>query len=121
MSALRPYQAPSERAIGVVLEAIGAGGKLGMKVATVLPALVVGIPDKVTGAAELGELVEYDGVAGDTLRDAAGQVIGAWSEPVVGRGMRAEWFERLARAIETGAIERFSAKEIVEILLRPKE
>lgn len=115
MSALRPYQAPSREAVGVVIEAIGAEDRGGrsMKVARILPALVV-------KAAELGELVEYDATAGGILRDGDGLVTGAWSVPVVGRGMPAQWIERLAVAITSGAIENYSEEQIVEILLRPK-
>ena len=114
-AAFRRFQAPSSEAIGVVLEAIGAEdyGERSMKLATILPLLVV-------EAGKLGELVEYDAIAGGPLRDEAGAVTGRWAEPVVGRGMRAEWFERLASAIATGAIDKVTPKQAVEILLRPR-
>lgn len=111
MSAYRPASA---EAVGVVCAAIaGEDEKIAMKVARILPLLVV-------EAGKVGELVDYDGLAGGLLRNDAGEAAGRWAEAVAGRGMRAEWFERLAAAITTGAIEAFTAKQAVEILLQPK-
>lgn len=104
---------PSPESIAVILESVAAGGRRGTKIASILPMLV-------TEAKALGELAEYSAVRGGILRDAAGKRTGAWCEPVGGRGMRAEWFERLASAICSEAIDRYTAKQVVEILLRPK-
>lgn len=109
----RRYPAPSDRAIGIVLDAIAAGGKPGFKVGEILRLLV-------KGGAELGELVEYDAVAAGISTDQDGSNRRPWRVDVVGRGMRPSWFERLAKAIELGALEAYSAKEAADILLRPK-
>lgn len=106
-------QVASGEAVGVVLAAIAEGGKRGMKIAAILPQLIL-------DGRKVGELVSYDGVRVGKLTDEHGCVVGRWAEPVAGTGIRGEWIERLAGAICSEAIDRFSAKEVVEILLRPR-
>jgi hypothetical protein len=81
----------------VVLRAIGAGGPLGLRLADIICDLVV-------KGAELGELETYPYQDHDE-----------WQ---VGKRMPREWLDRLAKAIETGAIEHVSTERIVEILLQ---
>jgi hypothetical protein len=84
--------------VEIVLRTIAAGGELGTKLADVIKALVL-------EAAELGELDSY-------------QYLGAGGQLVTGKHFPPRWFDRLDKAIETGAIEHLSIDRIVEIMLR---
>jgi hypothetical protein len=84
----------------VVLRAIAAGGQSGSKVATIICDLVV-------KGGELGELDEYE------VPDREPKV-----PPIKRKRLPRQWLDRLAKAIETGAIERLSSERIVEILLQ---
>jgi hypothetical protein len=87
----------------LVLRTIAAGGRPGSNVATIICDLVV-------KGGELGELEEYE------FKDPTDADPDA--KPVKRRRMPRIWLDRLARAIETGAIERLSTTRIVEILLQ---
>jgi len=87
----------------LVLRTIGAGGRPGSKVATIICDLVV-------KGGELGELEEYE-IPDPENRDPK-------APPIKRTRMPRQWLDRLARAIETGAIERLSTARIVEILLQ---
>jgi hypothetical protein len=87
----------------IVLRTIGAGGRRGTKIATIICALVV-------QGAELGELEEYEIPDPDNPDpDAALKKC---------RGFRREWLDRLRKAIETDAVDYLSSDRIVEILLQ---
>ncbi len=81
----------------VVLRAIAAGGRRGSKLADIICQLVV-------KGGELGELHQYPYLDGDEWK--------------VGKCMPRAWLDRLAKAIETGAIDVVSSGRIVEILLQ---
>jgi hypothetical protein len=87
----------------VILRAIGASGRPGSKVATIICDLVV-------KGGELGELEEYE-ISDPENRDPN-------APPIKRKRLPRQWLDRLARAIETGAIERLSSERIVEILLQ---
>lgn len=86
--------------MSAILRAIGAGGRPGAKVATIICDLVV-------KGGELGELEEYEIPDRDPK-----------APPIKRKRLPRQWLDRLARAIETGAIERLSSERIVEILLQ---
>jgi hypothetical protein len=90
-----------------ILRAIGAGGQVAEKLADIICRLVV-------HGAELGELEEYEIPDPDKPKPAPGE------EPTTKtcRTIPRQWLDRLAKAIETGAIERLSSERIVEILLQ---
>lgn len=67
-----------------------------LKLATVIARLAL-------RAGELGELEEYQFVRDDVL--------------VTGKRFPALWFDRLARAAETGALAKLEVERIVEIML----
>jgi hypothetical protein len=81
-----------------VLRTLSTGGREANKLATVIQRLVL-------EAAQLGELEEY-------------QYLGADGELVTGKKFPSRWFDRLDKAIETGAIDYLSTDRIVEIMLQ---
>src|SRR5690348_13766843 len=92
----RRYQSPSSEAVAVVLDAIAAGGKRGMKVASIIPGLIV-------EGRKVGELVDYDAIACGVQVDDDGKRT-PWAQQIVGVGIRADWIERLAASICSEAI-----------------
>lgn len=90
----RPPVPPLEQLLG----AIGRDGQLGIRLASIICALVV-------KGGELGELEEY-------------QAAGPGETPRMCRGFRREWITRLAKALEKGALAHLDDERIVEILLQ---
>ncbi len=82
-----------------ILRALAAGGRPGDKVASALCRLI-------SDGAQLGELEPYE------FRDPA------TGEIKLGKRPPLHWLERLAKAIETHAIDRLSVERTVEIILR---
>jgi hypothetical protein len=81
--------------------ALVAGGRRGSKVAEIIRQLVV-------KGGDLGELEQYE------FRDPVS------CETKTGRRPQQQWFDRLTKAIETGAIDALSVDRVVEILLQGK-
>lgn len=114
---LRPYPAPMPEAVAVVLDALAAGDKQASKLARILPLLIVE-----AGKPELRDLIEYDAFPAGVETDHDGGNRRPWraADPVVGKAMRPEWWSRLASAITSGALDAYTPKQVVEILLQPK-
>jgi hypothetical protein len=81
-----------------VMRTISAGGEMSRKLIDVIRRLVA-------EAAELGELESY-------------QYLGARGQLVTGKRFPPRWFDRLDKAIETGAFDSLSIDRIIDIMLR---
>ncbi len=84
----------------VLVRVLSSKGERAIKIADVICGLVL-------HGAELGELEYY------AVFDPHFAIVGR------GRRMPRQWLDRLARAIEIGAVDEMPAERIVEILLQP--
>ncbi|MGK7056915.1 ABC transporter substrate-binding protein [Bradyrhizobium sp. 1050_B9_N1_2] len=81
-----------------IVATLGAGGELGDKLADVITALVRKVGDREVGGLETYQVVSF-------------------GRTVNGRRFPARWWPRLAKALETGAFERMSARMIVDVMI----